>query len=186
MSITGTRRATTGLGTSTVPTLMTLPEVEGMLDRSLREIRQAISRRAYELCQSRGFYHGNDLDDWYRAESELLRFVAVEVVENENEVKVLADVPGFDPKDITVQLEANRLLIRGKTEHSQERHKGNLTYSERLGNEIFRVVNLPTEVDSDKANAVVRDGVLELTLPKSESAKSKRLQVKAAVKGVIS
>ncbi len=179
MPITGSRRATTGLST-TVPSLMTVTEIEGMLDRSLREIHQAISRRAYELCQSRGYYHGNDLDDWFRAESELLRFVPVEVVENENEVKVLADVPGFDPKDITVQLESNRLLIRGKTEHRQERRDGHITYSERQGNEMFRVVNLPTEVDSDKANATVRDGVLELTLPKSESAKSKRLQVKAA------
>ncbi len=184
MPITGTRRANTGLSTSTTslttPSLITMPEVEGMLDRTLRDIHQTISRRAYELCQSRGFYHGSDLEDWFRAESELLRFVPVEVMEDENEVKVLADVPGFSPKDITVQLDSNRLLIRGKTEHSQERHKGNVAYSERLGNEIFRVVNLPTEVDSEKANAVVHDGILELSLPKSESAKSKRLQVRAA------
>ncbi len=179
MPITVNRRATTGL-TTTVPSLLTMPEVEGMLDRTLREINHAISRRAYDLWQLRGFYHGNDLDDWFRAESELLRFVPVEVLEDENEVKVLADVPGFVPKDITVQLEPNRLLIRAKTEQSHEQHKGKLTYSERLGNEIFRVVNLPTEIDSDKANAVIHDGVLELTLPKSESAKSRRLQVKAA------
>ncbi len=180
MPTVGSRRATAGLSTSMTPSLLTMPEVEGMLDRTLREVHQAISRRAYELCQSRGFYHGNDLDDWFRAESELLRFVPIEVVEDENELKVLADVPGFPPKDITVQLESNRLLIRGKTEHSQERHKGNLSYSERLGNEIFRVVNLPAEVDSERANAVVHDGVLELTLPKSETAKSRRLQIKAA------
>ncbi len=180
MPITGSRRATTGLTTSTTPSLITMPQVEGMLDRTLREIHQAISRRAYELCQSRGFYHGNDLDDWFRAESELLRFAPVEVIEDENEVTVLAEVAGFTPKDITVHLDSNRLLIKGTTEHSQERHKGNVAYTERLGNEIFRVVNLPTEVDSDKANAVVHDGVLELTLPKSENAKSRRLQVKAA------
>ncbi len=180
MSTAGSRRATTGPNTSITPSLISMPEVEGMLDRTLRDIHQAISRRAYELCQSRGFYHGNDLEDWFRAESELLRYVPVEVLEDENEVKVLADVPGFAPKDITVQVESNRLLIRGKTERSQERHKGNLTYSERLGNEIFRIVNLPIEVDAEKGNAVIHDGVLELTLPKSETAKSRRLQVKAA------
>lgn len=177
MSTTATRRST---GTSNLPSLVSMPQSEGVLDRTIREINDAISRRAYELCQARGFTHGNDLEDWLRAESELFRFVPMELVEDDNELRVFAEVPGFNPKDITLQLNANKLVIRGKSEQVQERHRGNVSYSERQGSEIFRVVHLPAEVDAEKANAIVRDGVLELTLPKTENAKAKRLQIKAA------
>lgn len=178
MAITATRKTTGAAGN--LPSLVSMAQPEGALDRTIREINDAISRRAFELCQSRGFTHGNDWEDWLRAESELFRFVPVELVEDENELRVLAEVPGFNPKDITLQLDGNKLVIRGKSEQVQERHRGNVSYSERQGSEIFRIVHLPAEVDSEKANAIVRDGVLELTLPKSEHAKSKRLQIKAA------
>ncbi len=163
-----------------VPSLVSMPQPEGVLDRTVREVQQAISRRAYELCQARGFHHGNDLDDWFRAESELFRFVPVEVIDDDNEVRVFADVPGFNPSQLTVQLDANRLLIRGKAEQTQERQKENVTYSERQGHEIFRVVHFPAEIESERATATVRDGVLELTLPKTQNSRSKRLQVKVA------
>lgn len=168
------------VSTGNVPSLVSMPEPEGVFDRTLREIQQAISRRAYDMCQARGFYHGNDLDDWFRAESELFRFVPVEVIDDDNDVRVLADVPGFSAHHLTVQLDSNRLLIRGKLEQTHDQHRDNVTYTERQGREIFRVVYLPAEIETEKATATMHDGVLELTLPKTENSKSRRLQVKAA------
>jgi len=65
-----------------------------------QEINDLIARRAYELFESRGFAHGHDLEDWLRAESEILLNVPVDITETETEVTIRAEVPGFSEKDL--------------------------------------------------------------------------------------
>ncbi len=168
------------LGPTTAPVVVSMPETESLVERTLREIRNAVEHRAYELAQYRNFYPGGELDDWYRAESELLRFVPIEIIDEENNLQVIAETPGFDANDIEIQVEPRRLLIRGETEQTRETSNGGVAYSERQGQQMFRVVNLPTHVDSNQARASVSNGVLQVTLPKAEINKSKRVQVKAA------
>ncbi len=127
-----------------------------------------------------GYASGHDLENWLRAELEVVHFAPVEIADNEDELHVNAEVPGFNARDIDIYLEPRRAIIRGQTEQTRERTKGHICYSEREGNQIFRAVNLPTEVDPDKASAEVRDGVLELTLPKSGNAQATRVHVKVA------
>ena len=168
------------LGPTTVPVVLSVPESESLVERTLREVRNTVERRAYELAQYRNFYPGGEVDDWYRAESELLRFVPIEIIDEEKDLKVIAETPGFNVNDIEIHVEPRRLLIRGETEQTHESANGGIAYSERQGQQMFRVVNLPTQVDSDQARATVTNGVLQVTLPKAEINKSKRVQVKAA------
>ncbi|MGI9101321.1 MAG: Hsp20 family protein [Terriglobales bacterium] len=170
----------TGLSPVSAPSVLTVPESETSFGRIVREAQQAIAQRAYFLCQQRGFVPGNDLYDWFRAESEQFRAVPVEISEDENELQVLVEVPGYSAEDINVHLEPTRLVIRGNTEAEEQKQTGHVSYSEREATEIFRAVQLPVEVDPEKASAMVRDGILEITLPKSQTAKAKRVQVKAA------
>ncbi len=162
------------------PVILSMPESESLVERTLREVRNSVERRAYELAQFRNFYPGGDLEDWFRAESELVRFVPVEIIDEENDLKIIADTPGFDAHEIEIHVEPRRLLIRGQTEQDKHRVNGEIAYSERQGRQIFRVVNLPTQVDADQARASLSGGVLELTLPKTVTNTSKRVQVKAA------
>lgn len=166
--------------TAPTPSVLVVPESETIFERMMREMHEAIAQHAYYLSQQRGFTPGNDLDDWFRAESELFRGVPVEFSEDENELKVVAEVPGYSADDINVHLEPTRLVIRGADQTEKQKYKGNLSYTERETSEIFRAVHLPVEVDPEKARAVVRDGVLEITLPKSQASKAKRVQVQAA------
>ena len=170
---------TSGLSITT-PSIVRMPETESMFERTVREINDAIARRAFELFEHSGYSHGHDHDDWFRAEQDLLRPIPVEISEDENELTVSAEVPGYSARDIDIHLEPTQLLIRGKTERNKERSRGRITYSEWDENQIFRAINLPTEVESEKANAVLHDGVLEVTLPKAATAKATRVQVKAA------
>ncbi len=160
--------------------VLTVPESETYFDRLMREMNQAIAEHAYYLAQRRGFMPGNDLDDWFRAESELFRTVPVELTHDDNELKVLAEIPGYNADEVNVHLEPTRLIIRGNKQSEQHKQKGNVSYTERESSQIFRAVHLPVEVDPDKANATVHDGLLEITLPKAESARPKRVQVRAA------
>lgn len=162
------------------PTVITMPEPTSTFDHTLTEIYNAISNRAYELFAQRGYAHGQQLEDWLRAESELLQPVPVEITDNDEAFMVRAEVPGFAPKDLEVKVEPSRLLIRGEAENNKQRTSGKTIYSECQKNQIFRVVNLPTKVNPDKVTANVQDGVLHVTLPKSTTTKANRVEVKAA------
>ena len=67
-------------------------------------IFNSISRRAYELFQNRGCSHGSDWDDWFRAETELLKPIKCYVLESDDRLIARAEVPGFGPHEIKVSL----------------------------------------------------------------------------------
>lgn len=155
-------------------------EAESLFEQSVRDLQEAITHRAHELWEKDGFASGHEIEHWLNAESELLRFAPVEITESEDEVHVFAEVPGLNARDLDIHLEPNRLIIRGKSDQTREKNKGQISYTEREGTQVFRALTLPTSVDTNNSTAVLRDGILELTLPKADYAKSTRLQVKAA------
>ena len=81
-------------------------------------------------------------------------------------------------KDLEVTLEPQRLIISGKRETKEETQKGKTVYKEQCSNQIFRAVSLPAEVDASKATATLKNGVLELQVPKSTKALAKSVEVK--------
>ena len=88
-------------------------------------------------------------------------------------------MPGVDPKKIDVRVENNVLTIRGERPFEQKVEKENYHRMERPYGTFARSFTLPAVIDSDKIRAEYRDGVLNLTLPKSEKAKPKRIQIAA-------
>ena len=105
---------------------------------------------------------------------------AVDIEERDNEVIVSAELPGLDKKDFEVEVEANRLILRGEKKASKEKREGNYFYSETSYGSFHRVIPLPAEVDRDKADAAYKHGVLKVTLPKTEEAKGRRIAVKVS------
>jgi HSP20 family protein len=160
--------------------VITMPEPASTFDHTLKEIYNEISRRAYELFGQRGYQHGQHFDDWLRAESEILQPVPVEIMDQDETLNVRAEVPGFTPKDIEVKVEPSRLLIRGESEKTRQRSTGKTIYSEFQKNQVFRVLNLPTNVNPEKVTASIQDGVLHITLPKATTLRANKVEVKAA------
>jgi HSP20 family protein len=120
------------------------------------------------------------LDDWLRAESEILQPVHLEVAETDEALTVRAEVPGFATDELDINVEPRRLTIAGKHESKEETTKGKTIYSERSAKEILRSFDLPTEVDTSKATATLKDGILNIELPKAAQAKTVRVEAKAA------
>jgi len=139
-----------------------------------------IANRAFSIFENNGRSFGRDLEDWFKAETELFHPVHVNVAEAEGTVTVQAEVPGFEVKDLEVTLEPQRLIISGKRETKEETKKGKTIYNEQCSNEIFRAIALPAEVDASKATATLKNGVLELQAPKSAKATTSRVEVKTA------
>jgi HSP20 family protein len=146
----------------------------------MQQIYDSIARRAFEIFDNNGRWVGRDLDDWLCAESELLHPVHLEMAESENSLTVRAEVPGFSTKELEINVEPRKLTIAGKHEAREESKKGKTIYSERCANEILRIVDLPVEVDSSKVSAVLKDGVLNIELPKAAHGKTVRIEPKAA------
>jgi HSP20 family protein len=146
----------------------------------IQQIHDSIARRAFELFSNNGSWFGNDLDDWFRAESELLQPVRLEMAESNDNLTIRAEVPGFSIKELDITVEPRRLTISGKHEAQEESKKGKTVYSERSAQEILRVVDLPAEVDSSKVSATLKDGILNIELPKAAHAKTVRIEPKAA------
>jgi len=98
---------------------------------------------------------------------------------NEGEALCLeAEVPGIAKDDLEINAVGNELVIKGR----RAPHPGdNLTYhrQERGTGEFTRVITLPVEVDPERVDAVLKDGVLTVRLPKAESAKPRQITVRA-------
>jgi len=103
----------------------------------------------------------------------------VDVMENENNVVVKAEMPGFDPNNVDCRVEGNTLMLRGEYKQDNEKQEGQYHIRERRQGSFARSIPLPTDVDADKANAEFENGVLTLTLPKNEAAKPKRISISA-------
>jgi HSP20 family protein len=136
-----------------------------------REINELIARRAYELFESRGFEHGQDREDWLRAQSEILVNVPVDIMETHTGFTIRADVPGFAEQDLQVRVAPRALCITGKRQEASDRKEGKAVSSERHANQIFRVFDLPYEIDPDRVDATLNDGALVVTLLKVATGK---------------
>ncbi len=155
------------------------PSATGEVFDRIQETCDAIARRAFEIFDNNGRWLGHELEDWLRAESELLHPVHLEMKESDDSLIVRAEVPGFNTKELEINVEPNRLTIVGKHEAQEERKKVRTIYSERCAKEILRVVDLPAQVDSSKASATLKDGILNIELPKAAHAKTVRIEPKA-------
>jgi HSP20 family protein len=155
-------------------------EFDKIFDR-MREMQDVISRRAFDLFEKGGRMFGRDLDDWFKAESELLHPVNISMEETDEGLKIEAEVPGFKAEELEVSVEPRRLTITGKHETAkEEKKKGKIVYSERSAERIMRVVDLPVEVNTENVSAVLKDGVLEFTMPKAAPARKIAIEAKAA------
>jgi HSP20 family protein len=101
------------------------------------------------------------------------------VVEKDN-VVVKADLPGLSKDDISVSLQDNYLTIKGEKKHETEQKEANYFLSERVHGTFTRTIELPVAVDAKRIDARFKDGVLHVTLPKTEEAKPKQIEVKVS------
>jgi HSP20 family protein len=102
----------------------------------------------------------------------------LDVSETKNEYVVKAELPGIDPKDIDISLTNDLLTIKGEKKQEKEEKEENYHLIERSYGSFTRSVRLPGQVQSDKINAAFKNGVLKVTLPKTEEAKKKEIKIK--------
>jgi HSP20 family protein len=118
-------------------------------------------------------------DDFFGAGRNIVRgavYPAVNVWEGENEVFAEAELPGLKTEDLEIQVVGNELTIKGRRVDTAQQ---GVTYHrrERSTGEFARVVRLPVDVDADRVEATLRDGVLRLVLSKAAASRPRKINV---------
>ena len=105
---------------------------------------------------------------------------AVEMYEDKDNVYLKAELPGMKKEEIEITLHEGVLTVAGERK-GEDKHKDAQVYrSERFMGRFQRSVTLPSPVQAEKISANYKDGMLTVTLPKTEEAKPRQIEVKAA------
>ena len=109
---------------------------------------------------------------------------ALDVHETGDEIVVTAALPGLKPEDVDITITGQNLSIRGEFKADDKVERDQYLYRERRYGTFHRQLQLPVRVQGDAATATFEDGVLTLSIPKSEEVKPRQIQVKPAPKQV--
>jgi HSP20 family protein len=110
-------------------------------------------------------------------EQEGLRLPSLDVIDRDADILVRAEIPGIDKKDLNVSLTDNLLTIKGQSSSEKKEEKGDYHRHEISSSSFARSVTLPGAVDASKTAASLKDGILEITLPKVESSKRRNIAI---------
>jgi HSP20 family protein len=102
---------------------------------------------------------------------------SVDIEEKDNEIVLKADIPGVNEKDLEVRLENGTLTLKGERKFEKEDKQKGYHRIERGYGSFVRSFALPAAVDSDKVQAHYHDGVLTVTLPKTEASKARKVKI---------
>lgn len=102
---------------------------------------------------------------------------AIDILDKKDHIIVKAEVPGVDKKDMTISITEDELTIKGEVKKEQEVSEKDYYHCERTYGSFTRTIVLPATVDKNKAKAIYKDGILEISLPKVESEKAKEVKL---------
>jgi HSP20 family protein len=155
---------------------LTVQKVTAAGDRSLpifaefEKLAERVRLQAYHLFSRRGGSPGHALDDWLAAEHEVC-WPAAQLAERDDAFSLEIALAGFEPGDIAVTATPREVIVKAahkaeKTETKDD--KGvELRWSEFRSNDVYRRVELPSDVDVGKVTANLENGLLKIVAPKS-------------------
>ena len=120
------------------------------------------------------------LNNFYDDENERenLRLPAIDLIENEADYEVKANLPGFKKEDIKISINENELIIEAKHDEKKETKKGSYFLTERYSGNYRRSIALSETCDADKINAEYKNGVLSIKIPKKDPVPAKQIKIK--------
>jgi HSP20 family molecular chaperone IbpA len=148
------------------------------------EIQNMIARRAFELFESRASIHGHDVDDWIEAEVEVLHPYRHDLKESVEAVIFRAELSGsFTADQLSVSVEPHRLIVTGESRVMTTCADMGGPHTEWRPERIFRMEELPVDVDPSGTTAQLKGGTLEIAMPKVPAVKNPGAKAEAASAG---
>ncbi|MCP4288175.1 MAG: Hsp20/alpha crystallin family protein [Gammaproteobacteria bacterium] len=136
--------------------------------------------RTFDSLLNRGWFRPfrEMFPEWMMSDSTLdLRMPRVDMVDNEDEIIVRAELPGVNKKDLDINLSGHMLTIKGETTSKEKEEKGDYFRSEITRGSFSRTLQLPIEIDEKGVKAAFNNGMLEVHLPKTEKLEKQKIAV---------
>lgn len=137
--------------------------------REMMNMRNEMDRMLSGWSGSSGNWGEDDTGPW--------RQLPLDISESDDAYTVIASIPGMKPEELDISVQNNMLTIQGESKSEQERQGERWHLRERRMGRFQRTIALPNNVDANQVGATYEDGVLKLTLPKSEEAKPRKISV---------
>jgi HSP20 family protein len=159
----------------------TLPikRTESIFDE-LNSLHDRVMRRAYDIFKHSDHIFGRDLDNWLRAEEELVWKPSIELEEKGDEFRIQMGVPGVEPKDIDIEVTPEDIIVKAEMRHEHKEDKGKVHVCEFASGNLFRAIHLPKRIDPNKVKAEFKNGILNLVAKVSEEARARKIEIGAA------
>jgi HSP20 family molecular chaperone IbpA len=163
----GTMKSSKTLRATTEPPARLLqPSDPDTIRWEMQQIQLAVARRAFELFEARNREHGHDWEDWFQAESELLRPVSIAISETPQCLSIRANVLGFSDNELKVSIEPRCISILGRKEMGTENAQEGTLSPDYYPDQVLRLLKLSSEIDPEGAVVELQSGVLKFELSK--------------------
>lgn len=133
----------------------------------VRQLFEDVQEKAFNLFEKRGRQPGRALEDWLKAEHEILGdWPAAEFIDTEKGYELRLTLPGFEAKEIEVTAVPGEIVVHAKTQHAGKGKKAHIVWSEFGSNEVYRRFELPDPIDVNTTFANLDKGILHITAAK--------------------
>lgn len=135
---------------------------------TFEQLENTIRERAYSIFENRDPDDGDSVSDWFQAQSEVLSEVDLELTEHKSNFSVEGMLKGFEPNDIEVEIDGQRVTISGEHSQQQSSEEKGVESSRSESIRFMRSLALPSEVNLDEVDAKLhKNGKFKLKLPKA-------------------
>lgn len=117
-------------------------------------------------------------EDWLEGEDDFEGQLTLDVYQDEDNIIIKSTIAGVSPQDLDISINNDMLTIKGKRQQQAEVKEDDYFYQECYWGSFSRSVILPMEVETDKIDAALKDGILTIKLPKSRKAKARKIEVR--------
>lgn len=146
----------------------TMTPFETQMPGFFRDFRQEMDSLMNRFFEREG--NGHDLGTWFTP--------LANVCETEQNYEITLDLPGVNPDEVNVEFKQGDLWITGERKEESEEKDRTWHRVERRYGQFRRVMRLGQDVDAEKIDAEFHDGVLKVTVPKTEGARARRIEIK--------
>jgi HSP20 family molecular chaperone IbpA len=140
---------------------------------------EGVRQRAFELFEKRGGEIGHSIEDWIKAERELLRSPAAEFTDKGSGYELKIALPGFEVKDIQVTAAPDEIIVKAASRQEKKSEEDKVLWTEFSSSDLYRRFETPGPIDVEKTKATLEKGLLCITVPKAAEIKEKTVEVKA-------